>query len=94
MTSNDMVGKFCGRSGLRVKILVGQHMSILETNFTKGQVGQDMRACSYHVEFLASKTSVKIVRQLGWSCGREDVWMTASQRSGEETGSWTEQGLW
>ena len=53
-----------------------------------------MRACSYHVEFLASKTSVKIVRQLGWSSGQEDVWMTASQRSGEETGSWTESGLW
>ena len=53
-----------------------------------------MRACSYHVEFLASKTSVKIVRQLGWSGGQEDVWMTASQRSGEETGSWTEPGSW
>ena len=69
-------------------------MSILENNFTMGQVGQDMRASSYHVEFLASKTSVKIVRQLGWSGGQEDVWMTASQRSGEETGSWTESGLW
>ena len=56
--------------------------------------GKNMRTCSYHVEFLASKTSVKIVRQLGWSGGQEDVWMTASQRSGEETGSWTEPGLW